>query len=58
MGLFSKIAGDSDARREHQEAKDNLTRIGKRDRHETNDFVEANECVVQAEQNLPRWRQK
>lgn len=58
MGLFSKIAGDSEARREHREAKDNLARIGKRDKYESGDFVAANEQVAQTEQNLPRWRQK
>lgn len=56
MRLFSRIAGTPAARSTHRKAKDELERVSRRDRDETDDYVEANKRVIDAEQDLPRWR--
>jgi hypothetical protein len=55
MGLFKKIAGSSEARSTYRDAKNELERVG-RGRSETAAFHAANRAVIQAEQDLPRWR--
>ncbi|MFJ3699517.1 hypothetical protein ACIPW9_36235 [Streptomyces sp. NPDC090052] len=56
MKLFRKIAGTPEARTAHRKAKDELERVSRRDRDETDAYVAANQAVIDAEQDLPRWR--
>ncbi|MEU1071901.1 MULTISPECIES: hypothetical protein [unclassified Streptomyces] len=56
MGWFSKIAGDAEDRAAYRDAKDNLARISRRDRPESDDYLAAHDRVIAAEQHLPRWR--
>lgn len=57
MGRFiDKIAGTSEARATYRDAKDELERVSKRDGAETDDYLDANSAVVQAEADLPWYR--
>lgn len=56
MSIRDRIFGTSEARTEYREAKTELAQVAKRDRDETDDYLAANDRVVQAEQQLPRWR--
>jgi hypothetical protein len=56
MGLFKKIAGSPEARAQHSAAKAELDRISRRDRCESDDYLDANDRVAQAEKALPCWR--
>jgi hypothetical protein len=55
MGLFKKITGSSEARANYRNAKNELERAGK-GRTENAAFHAANRKVIDAEQDLPRWR--
>jgi hypothetical protein len=53
MSLRDKILGTPEDRAELKAARADLTRIADRDREESDDFVAANDRVIDAEQNVP-----
>ncbi|MFI9231339.1 hypothetical protein [Streptomyces rimosus] len=56
MGLISKVFGSSENRAAYRDAKTDLENVSRRDRTESDATVAANDRVVAAEKNLPRWR--
>ncbi|MGW7350977.1 hypothetical protein [Streptomyces sp. NPDC054784] len=56
MGLMDRAFGTPEARRELREARAELDRIGWRDREESDEWIAANDRVVEAEKHarLPR----
>jgi hypothetical protein len=55
MKLFrnSTSKQDLDA---YKAARANLEHVSKRDREETDAYLEANQAVIEAEKNIPWWR--
>lgn len=41
---------------EYKAAREDLERVSKRDREETDDYLAANARVVEAEKHVPWWR--
>lgn len=56
MGFMDRIVGTPEARAAHREAKDELESVTRRVECDSDEHVAANDRVVEAEQNLPRWR--
>ncbi|MFE9192075.1 hypothetical protein ACFYL6_20965 [Micromonospora sp. NPDC007208] len=57
MGLFgSKDPQKTAAIQEHKDARAELERISRRDRAETDAFLDANDRVIAAEKNVPWYR--
>lgn len=54
--LISKIAGSPEARTTYRAAKGDLERVTKRDRTDSDAYLDANSAVIKAEQNLPWYR--
>lgn len=42
--------------REHKAARRELERISRRDRYESDAYLDANSRVIKAEKNIPWWR--
>lgn len=55
MGLFSRIAGTTEARANNRAARENLERVAG-GREETPEYVAANRAVIESEKALPKWR--
>jgi len=53
---LDKLIGTPAARATHRAARQHLDTVSRRDRDETPDYIAANDAVIDAEQNLPRWR--
>jgi len=51
-----KLFGDPQAVADHKAAREELDRVSRRDRAETDDVLAANRRVVETEQNVPWWR--
>lgn len=56
MGFMDRIIGTPEARTAHREARDHLDEVSRRDREETDEFLDANNRVIETEKDLPRWR--
>jgi hypothetical protein len=56
MGFMDRIIGTREARAAHREAREHLDEVSRRDREETDDFVAANDRVIETEKKLPKWR--
>ncbi|MBA8827093.1 hypothetical protein FHX42_004477 [Saccharopolyspora lacisalsi] len=41
---------------DHKDAKEELERVSKRDRYESDDYLDANRKVVETEKHVPWWR--
>lgn len=56
MGFMDRIIGTPEARTAHREARDDLERVSRRDREESDEFLAANDRVIETEKDLPKWR--
>ncbi|GAA2217994.1 hypothetical protein GCM10010400_75030 [Streptomyces aculeolatus] len=56
MGFMDRIIGTPEARAAHREAREHLDEVSRRDREETDEFLDANNRVIETEKDLPRWR--
>lgn len=54
MGLFS--SRNSEDIETYREAKEELERVSRRDGYESDDYIEANDAVADAEKNVPWYR--
>jgi hypothetical protein len=50
------VGKHTDARKELKDARNDLDRIAKRDKEESDDFNRANNRVIDAEKALPWWK--
>ncbi|MCA1224297.1 hypothetical protein [Streptomyces sp. 8L] len=53
---IDRLIGTPEARAAHRQAKQHLAQVTDRDRDETPDYYAANQAVIDAEQQLPKWR--
>lgn len=56
MKFIDRIAGTPKARKQYRDAKQHLADVSRRGGADTNDYLAAHDAVIDAEQNLPKWR--
>ncbi|WP_372344700.1 hypothetical protein [Streptomyces sp. KL116D] len=53
---FDRVFGTPEARTAHREARHELAAVSAETREETDEFLAANQKVIDSEQALPKWR--